>query len=132
MLGHALAAEVRKAAQGIAVIDAFAQLAIIPVFDTHEDERAQSLRRSDPVAAGVGVLQPAHQVLAHLLNQRGMVVQESEDALQERVEMDVLVAQFEIGEAELGRGEAAHAFFSGRSSCRFNSQMRSKVSFSLR
>jgi len=40
--------------------------------------------------------------------------------------------RFEIGKAELGRGEAAQAGFSGRSSCRFNSQMRSKVSFRLR
>ena len=61
-----------------------------------------------------------------------MVVQESEDALQERVEVDTLVAQFEIGEAALGLGEAAHAFFSGRISCRFNSQMRPKVSLRLR
>ena len=60
-----------------------------------------------------------------------MVVQESEDALQERVKVNALVAQFEIGKTELGFGEAAQAFFSGRSSWRFNSQMRSKVSFSL-
>ena len=61
-----------------------------------------------------------------------MVVQESENALQERVEVDALVPQFKVGKAELGLGKAAHAFFSGRSSCRFNSQMRSKVSLSLR
>jgi hypothetical protein len=48
------------------------------------------------------VLQPAHQILAHLLDQQGMVVEESEDALQERVEVDALVLQFEIGKAELG------------------------------
>ena len=80
----------------------------------------------------MGVLQPAHQILTHLLDQRGLVVQEGEDALQERVEMNALASQFKIGKAELGRGEAAHAGFSGRSSCRFNSQMRSKVSFSWR
>ncbi len=67
-----------------------------------------------------------------MLDQRGTVVEESENALQEGIEVDTLVAQFEIGKAELGLGEAAHAFFSGRSSCWFNSQMRSKVSFSLR
>jgi hypothetical protein len=67
-----------------------------------------------------------------LLDQRGLAVQESKNAPEEGVEVDALVAQFEIGEAELGLGEAAHRFFSGRSSCRFNWQMRSKVSFSLR
>jgi hypothetical protein len=61
-----------------------------------------------------------------------MVVQEREDALQVRVEVDALAPEFEIGKAELGLGESAHAFFSGRSSCRFNSQIRSKVSLSLR
>jgi hypothetical protein len=33
MLGHTLAVEVRKSAQSIAVVDAFAQFAIIPVLD---------------------------------------------------------------------------------------------------
>ena len=61
-----------------------------------------------------------------------MVVQESDDTLQERVEVDALVSQFEIGEAELGFGDTGHAFFSGRRSCWFNSQMRSKVAFSFR
>src|ERR1017187_647463 len=132
VLGHAVAVEVGKAAQGIAVVDAFAQLAIVPVLDAHEDEGAQGLRGGDPVTSGVGVLQSARQILAHLLDQRGMVVQESDDTLQERVEVDALVSQFEIGEAELGFGDTGHAFFSGRNSCWFNSQMRSKVAFSFR
>jgi len=61
-----------------------------------------------------------------------MAVQENEYALQERIAVNALLLQFEIGKAELGFEVAAHAFFSGRSSCRFNSQMRSKVFFSLR
>ncbi len=132
VLGYAMAVEVGKAAPGIAIVDAFAQLAIVPVFDAHEDERAQGLRGGDAAASGVGVLQSARQILAHLLDQRGMVVQESDDTLQERVEVDALVSQFEIGEAELGFGDTGHAFFSGRKSCWFNSQMRSKVAFSFR
>jgi len=91
VFGYAVAMEVRKGAQGITVVDAFAQLAIIPVFDAHEDQRAQGLRRGNPVAAGVGVLQPAYQILAHLLDQRGMVIQESENALQPRVEVNALI-----------------------------------------
>jgi hypothetical protein len=132
VLGHAPAVEVGKAAQGIAVVDAFAQLAIVPVLDAHQDEGAQGLGGGDPVASGVGVLQSPRQILAHLLDQRGMVVQESEDALQERVEVEALVSQFEIGETELGFGDTGHAFFSGRKSCWFNSQMRSKEALSLR
>jgi len=116
VLGHGLAIEVRKGAQGIAVLDAFAQLAIVPVLDAHEHKRAPGLRRGNPVAAGVGVLQPAHPILAHWLDPRGWVVQEGEDALPQRVEVDALAPPFEIGKAELGRGEAAQAGFSGRSS----------------
>jgi hypothetical protein len=82
-------------------------------------------------SAGVGILEPSHQIQAHLFDQPGMLIQESDNALQEGVEVDALVAQFEIGKAELGLSDSAHAF-SGRSSCRFNSQMRSKVSFNLR
>jgi hypothetical protein len=52
-----------------------------------------------------------------LLDHSGMIVQEPEDTLQERVEVDTLVPQFEIGKAELGFGDTGHAFFSGRSSC---------------
>ena len=118
MLGHAMTVEVRKGAQGMAVIDAFAQLAIIPVFDAHKDERAQGLCRGNAVAASVGILQPPDQILAHLLDQRGMVVEESKDALQERVEVDALVLQFEIGKADLGLGEAAQI---DRKSTRLNS-----------
>jgi hypothetical protein len=59
-------------------------------------------------------------------------LQKPGDALQDRVEVDALVAQFEIGEAELGCGDTGHAFFSGRNSNWFNSQMRSKAALSLR
>jgi len=90
VLGHELAIEVRKGAQGIAVLDAFAPLAIVPVLDAHEHERAPGLRRGNPVAAGVGVLQPAHPILAHWLDQCGWVVQEDGDALPRRVEVDAL------------------------------------------
>src|ERR1017187_3172343 len=55
VLGHTMAVDIGKAAQGRAVVDAFAQLAIVPVLDAHEDEGAQVLRGGDPVTSGVGV-----------------------------------------------------------------------------
>ena len=60
-----------------------------------------------------------------------MVVQERGDGLELRIEVDALVTQFEIGEAELGLSDTGHAFFSGRRSCWFNSQMRSKAALSF-
>src|SRR4029077_13213400 len=41
VLWHAMAVEVREDAQSMAVVDAFPQLAIVPIFDAHEEERAQ-------------------------------------------------------------------------------------------
>ena len=108
VLGNQVAVELGKAAQGIAVVDAFAQFAIVPVLDAHESQRAQGLRGGDAVAPGVGVLQAAHQIQADLLDQSGVLVQECSDALQDGVEMDALSAQFQIGEAELGFGSSAH------------------------
>jgi hypothetical protein len=132
VLGHGVTVEVGEAAQGIAIVDPFAQFAIVPVLDAPEDQGAQGLRRGDAATSGVGILQTAHQILADLLDPRGMLVQESEDALQERIEVDALLAQCKIGEAELGFGDTGHAFFSGRKSCWFNSQIRSRVALSLR
>ena len=127
--GNGVAVEIGKAAQGKAIVDAFAQLAIIPVLDAHENQRAQGLRGGNAVAPGVGVLQSTLQILAHVLDQRGMVVQEVSDALQRGIEVDTLVPQFEIGEAELGDGKAAHSSSPGAAVRRLISQMRSKVVF---
>src|ERR1700693_5921738 len=51
VLGHAMAVEVGEGAQGIAIVDAFAQLAIVPVLDAHQDEGTQSLRGGDAAAS---------------------------------------------------------------------------------
>src|SRR5438034_2656482 len=52
VFGYAMTVEVGKAPQGVAIVDAFAQLAIIPVLDAHEDEGAQGLRGGDAAAPG--------------------------------------------------------------------------------
>ena len=61
VLGHQLAIEIRKGAQGIAVLDAFAPLAIVPVLDAHEHERAPGLRRVIPLQPVWGFCSPRTQ-----------------------------------------------------------------------
>jgi hypothetical protein len=90
VFGHGMAVKVGKAAQRVAVIDAFAQLAVIPVLDAHENQRAQSLRGGDAVAPGGRLLQTAHQIQADFLDQGGMLIEEFGDTAQGGVELNAL------------------------------------------
>ena len=60
--------------------------------------------------------QAALQIQADILDQGGVLVEKFGDASQGRIELETLASQFEIGEADLGVQDAAHDFFSGRSS----------------
>ena len=131
VLGNGVAIEKRKGAQGEAIVDALAQVAVIPILDAHENQRAQGLRGRDAVAPSVGLFQAAFQILAHELDQSRMLLQKVSDELQSGIEVHTQTLQLEIGEAELRDGKAAHFFFSARSSSRLISQMRSKEALSL-
>ena len=108
VFGDGAAEELGELPQGIAIGDAFAQLAIVPVFDAHQGQGAQHLRCIESVAAGGGFFQAALEVLAHVLDQGLVLIDEVRDLLEERVEGDVLGAELEIGEALLGRGGSGH------------------------
>ncbi len=82
VLGHRLAEEIREAAQGVAVGDPFAQFAIGPVLDAHQNQRAQHLGRSQPAASGLGVFEAALQIASHLLDHLFVLVQKVGNALQ--------------------------------------------------
>ena len=109
------------------------QLAIVPVFDAHENERAEHLRGSDAVASGAGVLQASFQILAHLLDEGEVLIEELGDGAEDGVEMDTLELQLEVGESELGR-ERSHrsAFLWASRRWWLSSQMRSKEALILR
>jgi len=114
-------------------VDALAQFPIVPVFVAHENERAEHLRGSDAFASGVGVLQTTLQILAHLLDEGEVLIEELGDGSQDGVQMDALELQFKVGEAELGRaGSHWSAFLSARRRWWLISQMRSKVALILR
>jgi hypothetical protein len=108
VFGDGPAEELGELPQGIAVGDAFAQLAIVPVLDAHQGQGAQDLRRIESVAAGGGFFQAGLEVLADLLDQRRVLLDEVGDLLEEGIEGDVLGAELEIGEAPWGRGGSGH------------------------
>jgi hypothetical protein len=108
VLGDRVAEELRELPQGIAVGDAFAQLAIVPVLDAHQGQGAQHLRGIESVAAGGRVFQAALEIPADLLEQGRVLLDEVRDLLEQRVEGDVLGVELEIGEAPLGRGGSGH------------------------
>jgi len=83
------------------------------------------------VAPGSRPFQTAFQLFAHMLDKSRMFFQKAGNPLQSGVQVDPLILQLEIGEAELGSKQAAHLCFSARSSSRLSSQMRSKDSLSL-
>src|SRR6266702_1780460 len=57
VFGHPRAVEVSKLTQHQSVGDPFAQLAIVPVLDAHENQRAQGLLRSQSTATAPRPLQ---------------------------------------------------------------------------
>jgi hypothetical protein len=113
VFGDGAAEELGELPQGIAIGDAFAQFAIVPVLDAHQGQGAQHLRGVQPIAAGGGVLPAALEIPAYLLDQSLVLIDEVGDLLEEGVEGDVLGAELEIGEAPLGRGGSGHGGVSG-------------------
>ena len=117
MLGHRPAIEVRELAQGVAVGDPFAQFAILPVLDPHEDQGTQHLRRCQSVATGRRILQTSFQITSYRLDHLFVVVQKIGDILQQRLQHDARLPQLPIGETDLRLRSPRHfsvlCFFRG-------------------
>src|ERR1700746_1900278 len=68
VFGYRFAEKVGEATQGIAIVDAFAQFAIVPVLDPHKNEGAQDLGGSQPLASRGRALEPARQLRGEFLD----------------------------------------------------------------
>ena len=101
VLGHRLAVEISELAQHQSVGDPFAQLAIVPVLDAHENQRAQDLLRRQPAATAPRLLQTSHQIAPDPLDHLLLVVKEVGNRLQQRLQTHALPHQFPIGKADL-------------------------------
>src|SRR6266436_4037069 len=62
MLRHRRAVEVGELTKRQSICDAFTQLAIVPVLEPHQNQRAQNLCRRQSVTTAIGLLQATHQI----------------------------------------------------------------------
>jgi hypothetical protein len=108
MLGHRIAVEIGELAPRQSVGDPFAQLAIIPVLDAHQNERAQHLRRRQTATALARLLQAADQIAPHPLDHLVLGVEEIRNRLQQRLQAHALPHQFDISKAHLPRRRSRH------------------------
>ena len=113
MFGNGVAVEVSKATQGEAVVDTLTQFAIVPVFDPHQNQRAQDLRWRHARAPGARFFQAPFQILTDLLDQRFLLIEESGDGLQGGVELDAQALEVEVGEGDLLMEDSAHGSLLG-------------------
>jgi hypothetical protein len=84
----------------------FAQLAIVPVLEPHQNQRAQDLRRRQPVTTAAGLLQAPHQIAPDTLDDVPLVVEKSRDRFQQRLQPHALITlphQLPIGKTDLSR-----------------------------
>jgi hypothetical protein len=108
MFGNELAVETRESPQSISVSDSFSQFAVIPVFHSLKDKRAQYLLCRKATSPGLGILQTTLKIPAHLVYQVSVPVNEIGDGLQHRLQAYTLVEEFQIGKADLGVQGSRH------------------------
>src|SRR6266404_7885537 len=106
--GYRPAVEAGELAQRVAVGDPFTQLAIVPVLDPHQDQRAQHLLRRQPAASRVGLLQPPPQIATDIQDQVCVIIEKVGDRLQQRLQHQPLPHQFPVGKADLKAGRSRH------------------------
>ncbi len=86
--------------------NAFAQLAIIPILEPHQNQRAQDLRRRQSMTSAAGLLQATHQIPPDALDDVPLVVEKAGYRLQQRLQANALITlphQLPIGKADLSR-----------------------------
>jgi hypothetical protein len=76
VFGHRIPVEIGKLTQRHTVGDPFTQLAIIPILDAHQNQRAQHLRRRQSAATRARLLQTTHQIASHPLGHLMPAIQE--------------------------------------------------------
>ena len=108
MLGYPVTVEIRELTQRHAIGNPFAQLAIIPVLEPHQNQRAQHLSRRQAATAAAGLLQTAAEIALHPLDHVIVVVKECGYRLQQRLQAHALPHQFHIRKADLPRHRPCH------------------------
>jgi hypothetical protein len=99
------AVEVGELTQHQSIGDPFAQFAIVPVLDAHENQRAQDLLRRQSTATAPRLLQASYQIASDPLDHLLLVVKEVGNGLQQRFQFAADLAQAEALDAEGNEAE---------------------------
>src|SRR3974390_3162565 len=111
VLGHRSAVEVGELAQRQSIGDTFAQLAIVPVLQPHQNQRAEDLARRQSAAPTPGLLKSSHQIESDILDDLLVLVEKGGDGCKLWLEAYALLAvlhQFPVGKTELSRRRSRH------------------------
>src|SRR5207249_2904864 len=88
-----------------------AQLAIVPVLEPHQNQRAQDLSRRQSAATTSGLLQPSHQIPPDPLDHVSLVVEKVGYRPQQWLQaqaLSPLLHQFPISKTDLSRRRSRH------------------------
>src|SRR6201993_1690992 len=102
MLRYRRAVEVSELTKRQSIYDAFTQLAIVPVLEPHQNQRAQDLCRRQSMTAAIGLLQVTHQIAPDALDDVPLVVEKAGYRLQQWLQTNALITlsyQLPIGKA---------------------------------
>jgi hypothetical protein len=108
VLRYRLAVKTRESAQRVSVGDSLAEFAIVPVLDSHKDQRPQHLRRGHGRATCVRLFEPSLKILQDPLDNLGLMIEEVGNCLENRVEVNSLGEKLDIGEVDLGYCDPGH------------------------
>ena len=101
MFGHRITVEIRELAQRQSISNPLTQLAIVPILDAHQNQRAQDLLWRQSMAASVGILQTLPKIVTNRCDDLFVVVKKVRDRLQQRFKNNPLLYQLEVGKADL-------------------------------
>jgi hypothetical protein len=103
---HRRAVEVGELTQRQSIRNAFAQLAIVPVLEPHQNQRPQDLCRRQSVTTAARLFEATHQIAPDALDDVPLVVEKTGYRLQQRLQPHALITlphQLPIGKADLSR-----------------------------
>src|SRR5712675_1276137 len=106
MLRHRRAVRGREVRQREYTGDALPHLSTVPVLEPHQNQRAQNLRRSQPVTTAARSLQATHQISPDSLDDVPLFVEKIGYGVQQRLQAHTLLTlpdQLPIGKTDLPR-----------------------------
>src|SRR5215471_3064437 len=101
VFGHTLPMELRELAQRHSIGDALAQLAVVPVLNALENERAQNLLRRQSAATALWIFQSSREIAPHLLDNLPLIIKKVGNDLEQRLQADAPPYQFPIRKTDL-------------------------------